>query len=60
VVFGQHNRVEGNNATGNGTLNLTPSCRSAFFDFDAVDNTWTGNAGTFGCGNPHPMATCPS
>ena len=48
LVYGQHNVIESNDATGNSILHLVPSCGFDLLEFDVIDNTWTNNTGTFG------------
>jgi parallel beta-helix repeat protein len=60
AVWGQNNRIENNDATGNGLDDRTPSCRLDLIDFDVVDNTWTNNTGSFGAAVPSgPRDVCP-
>ena len=47
AVWGQHNRLDANDATGNGLGNLAPSCSADMMDWGALDNDWSGNSGTF-------------
>jgi len=48
VVYGQHNRVENNDATGNSLVNLMPNCGLDLAEFRDTDNTWVNNTGRFG------------
>jgi parallel beta-helix repeat protein len=48
VVYGQHNRVENNDATGNSLVNLMPNCGLDLAEFRETDNTWLNNRGRFG------------
>lgn len=45
AVYGAHNRIEGNDATENGSLNLSPSGEYDLFEWPPVDNDWLGNQG---------------
>ena len=48
AVQGQHNRLERNDASGNGLKNIAPTCRFDLMDFSGIDNVWIDNAGTTG------------
>jgi parallel beta-helix repeat protein len=59
AVFGQHNQIQGNDVTGNGGLNLPPSCRLDLVDYYGLDNTWLDNLGNFGTDIVATRSSCP-
>lgn len=58
AVQGAHNRIEGNDASGNGLLNIAPSCQLDLVDFRELDNDWVGNTGRFGADIPATRSGC--
>ena len=58
AVFGQHNRIEGNDVTGNGLMNMLPSCALDLMDWNGSENDWIGNTGSFGVASNQTPRSC--
>jgi parallel beta-helix repeat protein len=58
-ILAPHNRIEGNNETGNGLANLPPSCRFDMINaFGAGGNEWINNTGTYDAIPPFEQRVC--